>query len=86
VYFLRKQLIYLTGILIIVWLSIVFGSYFIAAFLLKLTFPISGWIGPLLTNIVRTVLGVAIAIIWIYGWKKLYVLYFELNLKKLKTK
>lgn len=84
--FLRKQLIYLTGILIIVWLSIIFGSYFIAAFLLKLAFPISGWIGTFLTNIARTVLGVAIAIIWIYGWKKLYTLYFKWNLKKLKTK
>lgn len=84
--FLKKQVIYLTGILIIVWFSIILGSFIIATFLIKFTFPISGWFGSFLTNIARTVLGVTIGFIWIYGWKKLYTFYFKWNLKKLKLK
>jgi len=81
---LKKQLIYLTGILIIVWFSLLLGSFIIAFFLTKFTLPISGWLGSFLTNIAKTVLGVVTAFIWIYGWKKLYIFYFKWNLKKLR--
>jgi hypothetical protein len=84
--FLKKQVIYLTGILIIVWSSIILGAYIAAAFLINLSIPVSGKLGAFLTNITRTILGIALALIWLYGWKKLYTFYFQWNLKKLKNK
>jgi len=83
---LRKQLIYLTGILIITWFSMVLGAYIAAAFLIKISIPISGWLGRFLTNIVKTSLGVAMAFTWLYGWKKLYNFYFQWSLRRSKIK
>lgn len=70
--------------MIVTWGSMILGAYIAAAFLIKFSIPISGWLGSFLTNIARTSLGVVIALIWLYSWKKLYNFYFQWSLKKLK--
>ncbi|MEM1588392.1 MAG: hypothetical protein QXR82_02365 [Candidatus Bathyarchaeia archaeon] len=80
---MKTQLIYLAGILIIVWFSMILVIFIIANFITKFTFPFSGWIGSFLTNIFRTILGVTVSLVWLYGWKKLYIFYFKWCLRKL---
>jgi membrane-bound ClpP family serine protease len=73
---LSKALLGIYGILLLVWATMLILLLVAGRFIVPLELPVPGSFGTVLSSIIRTILGIALALAWLYGWKKLYEAYF----------
>ncbi|MEM2926266.1 MAG: hypothetical protein QW220_02905 [Candidatus Bathyarchaeia archaeon] len=83
---MEKAILRIYGILIIVWVTMLILLIVATKFIVPLELPFPSPMGTILSSVMRTILGIALALAWLYGWKKLYEEYFWRLIKALEKK
>ncbi|MEM3693539.1 MAG: hypothetical protein QXI39_05920 [Candidatus Bathyarchaeia archaeon] len=83
---MEKAILRIYGILIIVWVTMLILLIVATKFIVPLELPFPSPMGTILSSVTRTILGIALALVWLYGWKKLYEEYFWRLIKALDKK
>lgn len=73
---LLRRILPIVGIILVIWLLLLLGMFILASFIINLSVPIPGVSGQITTNILRVLLGLVMAVVWLYIWKKLAETYF----------
>ncbi|MBS7609245.1 hypothetical protein KEJ36_02975 [Candidatus Bathyarchaeota archaeon] len=83
---MKKAILGIYGILLLVWVIMLILLIVATKFLIPLELPFPSPMGTILSSVMRTFLGIALALAWLYGWKKLYEEYFWRLVKALEKK
>jgi len=70
------------GILLIVWLSFILMLLFLEVYIIPLQLPIIGYVGRVITGIIRAATGVGLFITWLFVWNHIVKYYFKTAMKK----
>jgi len=75
-----RRIAKLMFILLVVWFSMLIGFWIIGRIIVPLEIS-----NHFLSGFVRTVISIGMAVIWLWGWRKLAYHYFWSNLKREST-
>lgn len=76
-----SRLLELCTLLLVVWLTFLTILLFLDVIVVPFEFPIIGYIGRVITGIVKVVIGVGLFITWLYLWNTMVKWYFRRALK-----
>jgi hypothetical protein len=70
------------GIFLIVWLSFILILLFLEVYIIPLQLPIIGYVGRVITGIIKAATGVGLFITWLFVWNHLVKNYFKTAMEK----
>ena len=73
----------ISSILFVVWLTFVFMLFSIDVYIVPFQFPLVGYMGRVITGIIKAVIGVGLFGIWLFLWNFIVKRYFK---RAVKTK
>ena len=76
-----RSAIEIGSILLVVWLTLIFMLIFLDVYIVPLQLPIIGYIGRVITGIIKATIGVGLFIIWLFLWNYIVKRYFKGVLK-----
>lgn len=77
-----NRLTSLVGLVIVAWLSIVFGLFTVFRIIFEATLPPQSAFTPTMLGITRILVGAAVAASWLLIWRRLAERYFWRKLKE----
>jgi len=82
-----KKITWLFGVLLFVWLFMLFELWLILQVILPLTIEADGFFGILLTGIVKAGVGAVSVIFWLWLWRRIeYTFFWKMFEKAYKEK
>lgn len=70
------------SILFVVWVSFVLILLFLEVYIIPLQLPIIGYVGRVITGIIKAATGVGLFITWLFVWNHITKTYFKTAMKK----
>jgi len=76
-----KRMASLLGLIVVAWLTILFGLFAIFRLIFEFTMPSQSGFTPIMIGILRILFGAGVGIAWLVIWQKLASIYLWRNLK-----
>ena len=70
------------SILLVVWLTFIFMLLFLDVYIVPLQLPIIGYVGRVITGIMKATIGVGFFITWLFLWNLIVKKYFKRAINK----
>jgi len=70
------------GIFLVVWLSLILILLFLEIYIIPFQLPIIGYVGRVITGIIKAAIGVGLFITWLFVWNHITKNYFRSAMKK----
>ncbi|MFX1464968.1 MAG: hypothetical protein ACFFA5_00645 [Promethearchaeota archaeon] len=75
----------ISGILFVVWLTLLLMLLFIDVYIVPLQLPLIGYVGRVITGITKVAIGCGLFITWLFIWNKAVQKYFQNSIRTSKA-